>query len=203
MMTYAKHSEKEIEIFNGIIDLIKEGANPYAIKVSDIAIAANVGKGTIYDYFNTKEEAISKAIIYNLNNEVDYALSRILSKKSFKDRFYEVLKTIADGLETNVSTLNMLLSTGGLKEFYEFLVDDKYDLSMLINIINQEIGNLLELGFKEGIINTDESKYYQAMVIKGAILGFSHYISGGELYKNISKTEAMNTAYKILVRSLN
>ncbi len=50
--------EKEEAIYSGIIALIKRGVNPYSIKVSDIALEANIGKGTIYDYFSSKEEAI-------------------------------------------------------------------------------------------------------------------------------------------------
>ena len=61
-------TEKEIAIFDGVIKLIKSGIDPYLIKVQEIAAAANVGKGTIYDYFRTKEEAISKAILYNLQH---------------------------------------------------------------------------------------------------------------------------------------
>jgi hypothetical protein len=50
-MSEVLYSEKKIAIFNGIIELMEKGINPYSIKVSDIARAADVGKGTIYDYF--------------------------------------------------------------------------------------------------------------------------------------------------------
>lgn len=197
------YSEKEIEIFNGIIQLIKDGANPYFIKVSDIAKASDVGKGTIYDYFTSKEEAISKAIMYNLNNEMEASLARIRSKKGFKDRFYEILKCVVDGIETNGNTINLLFSTGGLRKFYEYLVDDKYDLTRFIDIVNKEVDNLLELGFSEGIISSKESKYYQVMALQGAAIGFSHYIRGNAFCKEIDEKEAMDTAYRLLVKSLN
>lgn len=203
MIKNIQYSDKEIDIFNGLIELIKGGANPYSIKVSDIALASNVGKGTIYDYFSSKEEAISKAIIFNINNEVSVALERLKSKKYFKDRFYELLQIIIDNFETNICTLKMLLSTGGLQEFYEYLIDDKYDLSKLMLIINEEVDALLEMGFKEEIIKTSESKYYQIMAIQGALSGFSHYMGQRNFFENISIKEAMDTSYRILVKSLN
>lgn len=202
MIDNIQYSEKEIEIFNGLIHLISEGANPYTIKVSDIAEAANVGKGTIYDYFQSKEEAISKAIIYNIVKEANIALKRIKSKNTFKERYYEVLQTIIDGF-TNLCTLKMLMYTGGLKEFYEYLVDDKYDISKFMSIFNEEAEELIQLGFKEGIIKMKESKYYQTMVIQGTISAFSHYISRRDLYENMTLEEAKDTSYKILVKSLN
>lgn len=203
MIEEIKYSEKEISIFNGLIKLMKEGANPYSIKVSDIATASNVGKGTIYDYFDSKEEAISKAIIYNINNEIKAGLTRMNSKENFKDKFYEILQIIADNWENNLSTLNILLSAGGIQEFYEYLIDDKYDLSRCISIFNSVIEELLQLGIKEEIINTAESKYYQIMAVQSATSGFTHYISRKNLYKDISMEEAMDTAYRLLIKSLN
>lgn len=202
-MENTRYSEKEIAVFEGLINLMREGANPYSIKVSDIAKAASIGKGTVYDYFDSKEEVISKAIIYNISMEINAAFVRIRNKESFKDKFYEVLQIIVDNLENNLSTFNMLLSAGGVQEFYEYLVDDKYDLSAFISIVNDEVGKLIKLGFNEGLISTKESCYYQLMAVQGAISGFSHYISNKDLYKNINVKEAMDTAYKILIKALN
>lgn len=197
------YSEKEISIFNGLINLIKEGANPYSIKVSDIATASNVGKGTIYDYFDSKEEAISKAIIYNINNEIKAGLTRMNSKENFKDKFYEILQIIVDNWGNNLSTFNILLSTGGIQEFYEYLIDDEYDLSRCMSIFNSIMDELLRLGIQEEIINTVESKYYQIMAVQSAISGFTHYINRKNLYKDINIEEAMDTAYRLLIKSLN
>lgn len=202
-MDRIKYSEKEIAIFNGLISLMREGANPYSIKVSDIAIASQVGKGTIYDYFESKEEAISRAIIYNINSEIKDGFRRIESKDNFKDRFYEILEIIADNLENSLSIFNILLSAGSIREFYEYLKDDKYDLSKFVSLVNIGIDDLLKLGFHEGLIKTSESNYYQITAVQGAICGFSNYISRKDLYPNTDIKDAMDTSYKILVKSLS
>ena len=106
------YSEKQIAIFNAVIELMRDGINPYSIKVSDIAQVANIGKGTIYDYFDSKEEAISEAILYSISNEIDVVYSRVEGKNSFKEKFYELLYTIVRDTTNNISTFNMLLSVG-------------------------------------------------------------------------------------------
>ena len=73
-------AQKEIAIFEGIIRLIKEGINPYTIKVSDIAKQADVGKGTLYEYFKTKEEAISKAILFYIGRGLEEAYQAVKSQ---------------------------------------------------------------------------------------------------------------------------
>ncbi len=197
------YSEKQIAIFNAIVELMKNGINPYSIKVADIAEAANIGKGTIYDYFDSKEEAISEAILYSVTNEIKYGYSRIKAKDTFKEKFYELLYMIAENAADNVSTFNMLLSIGEISKLYEFLLDDRYDLSEYISMVNQIIKHLLESGINEGIISTSESPHYQIIVTNSFVMGFSQYIRQKELYPNISIEEAIEMCYKAVVKVLN
>ncbi|HHV39244.1 MAG TPA: TetR/AcrR family transcriptional regulator [Tepidimicrobium sp.] len=197
------YMEKELAIFDGIITLIKNGSNVYSITVSEIARSANVGKGTIYDYFDTKEEAISKAILYNIDKEIEYAIDRISLKNGFKDRYYEILNIVAENLQSKFCTINMLLSAGGFQEFYEYLLEQKQDASQYIRKIEKEIDKLLEMGFEEGVISIEEDIYYRRMVIKSAISSFVGYINIKEHYPHIDMERAMDLSYKLIVKSLN
>lgn len=198
-----KYTEKEIVIFNGLIQLMREGVNPYLIKVSDIAKAANVGKGTIYDYFASKEEVISKAIIYNMGKEISTITDRVKSKNTFKGRFYEILETIENNINKKVSILSILFSSGGIEKFYEFLRDKEYTISGFIELIHLEIKELIDFGRKEGIITGKETDFHQLMTVLGVISSFPHYYNNRDLHKNISIEEAKDTAYRILIKSLN
>ncbi|HZJ83673.1 MAG TPA: helix-turn-helix domain-containing protein [Clostridia bacterium] len=202
-MTNIVYSKKEIAIFTGVITLMQEGVNPYYIKVSDIAESADVGKGTIYDYFASKEEAISKAILYNINNELETGLSRIMAKDSFKGKFYEVLCILVENMDSKTSTFNMLSSAGGISEFYEYVLDDKYDLYKYVSRINDMISHLLVVGVEEALISEVEDSYYGKMVVNSAIIGFSQYINQRHLYADTSIEEAMKSAYKLLIKGLN
>ncbi|MFA7412278.1 MAG: helix-turn-helix domain-containing protein, partial [Tissierellaceae bacterium] len=164
-MDNIEYSEKEIAIFDGLVLLMREGANPYSIKVSDIARSANIGKGTIYDYFDSKEEVISKAIIYSMSKEIKGAFERIRSRDQFKDRFYEVLYIIEENLKNKLSLLNILLSSGGIEKFYEYLADKECSVTRFMALINGEIRNLLEMGFNEGLIKSQGADYYEIMVV--------------------------------------
>ncbi len=202
-MDNIKYSEKELAIFNGLINLIKDGANLYSITVSEIAKAADIGKGTIYDYFKTKEEAISKAILYSINNEIEYAIDRVTSKHGFKDKYYEMLNIIAENLENKFFTMNMLLSAGGFEEFYEYLIDEQYSIPLYISRVEKEIDNLLDIGSKEGKITVNEDQYYKRMVIKSSLSGFTDYVNMKERYPEIDMERAMDLSYKMVIKSLN
>lgn len=196
-------SEKEIAIINGLVELIRSGANPHSIKVSDIAIAANVGKGTIYDYFSSKEQAISKAIIFSINNEINSTHLKIKSEIGFKNKFLVILEIIGKSIDNNLCTFKMLLSSGDMQEFYDHLVDEKFNIINCINLIDKIIQELIEEGFKEGLINTKEDGYYQNMVVRGTISGFSGYINHREMFPNTSIQQAKEAAYRMLIKALN
>ena len=197
------YSEKEIAIFNGIISLTEDGINPYNIKVADIAKASDVGKGTIYDYFKSKEEAISKSILYNIDKELNSGYERLMSKENFKDKCYEIFQILGEGIENNMCSFNIFLAQGGLQEFYEYLLEEECDLSDFVEKINNIIEDLLDRGFSEGIISTDEGKYYQRMGIRSAIAGYSHYITRKDFYRDISLQQAMDVSYRQLLKTLN
>ncbi|HHW30629.1 MAG TPA: TetR/AcrR family transcriptional regulator [Clostridiaceae bacterium] len=201
-MSKSEYYTKEAAIYNGVIELIKNGANPYLIKVSDIAKAANVGKGTIYDYFSTKEEAISKAILYSIKKDIENVFLRVKSKEKFKDKFYEILYIMAENMEDNKSTFNMLVATGGIQEFYEYLINEEYDFSELIIVLDSIIEHLIQAGTDERLVDVFESKYYKKAAIRESIRSFGDYISSKEKYKDISLQEAMDTSYRLAVKSL-
>lgn len=197
------YREKELAIYGGVIDLLKRGVNIYSVTVSEIAKASGVGKGTIYEYFSTKEEVISKSILYNVKKEMEYAIGRIEEKTTFKDRFYEGLRIIVESFDNKFSTINLLLSTGSLKKLYAYLVDDEELIPSYVSRIEDLIDKLLLMGYEEGIISIEESQYYKRMVVRSSIAAFLTYINNRERYFDVNTQVAMDSSYKMLIRALN
>ena len=195
------YSKKQIVIFNGVIDLIKNGDSLYVIKVSDIAKAADVGKGTIYDYFGSKEETIAKALMYYMDIEMKASYKRLVEKENFKDKYYEMLYIIKDSYKSNMFLINSVLTSSGFKEVYKHLADEGCNTNYFFESINEAIIHLLETGRKDGIVTIEEERYYFIMAIRGSLSTFSHYIDKQESYKDISVENAMDTSYKILLNS--
>lgn len=86
-------NKKEI-IYEATLSLIEENDNLTQIKVGDIAKRANIGKGTIYEYFDSKEEVISKTIAYMVKRWVQ-SLEQILDEQErFEISYKKILKSI-------------------------------------------------------------------------------------------------------------
>lgn len=64
--------ERETAIYQAALGLIADGASPAAMKVQDIAQAAGIGKGTVYEYFSSKEEILQGMALYCFDSEIGH-----------------------------------------------------------------------------------------------------------------------------------
>ena len=66
-------SEKERAVFEAVFRLLGEGREFHELKVADIAAEAGIGKGTVYEYFPSKEDILPRAIVYRLEKGFEAA----------------------------------------------------------------------------------------------------------------------------------
>ena len=62
--------EREIALYEAALRLIASGVNPAAMKVQQIADEAGIGKGTVYEYFASKEEILHGTTLQGLEEAV-------------------------------------------------------------------------------------------------------------------------------------
>ena len=89
------YSPKEIAAFRGLLQLAAGGNCFSNIKVQDIATAAGIGKGTLYEYFSSKEDILSCTMLYTLQQFADWMEQQITRDVSL----HAVLARFLDALE--------------------------------------------------------------------------------------------------------
>lgn len=197
------HSQKEILIFNAVTKLMNEGAKPHSIKVADIAKEAGIGKGTIYDYFKSKEEILEKALLYNINIEFYDSMEKIKVGESFKDKFYIILDIIKNSAKDYSAASNILFSSLSHCEFREILEKNKDCFNEKYDLLKKAINDLASLGILEGIIKEQEDKDYQVMVFESVVMGFGNTICINNECDTKRIENAKDRAYKLLIKGLN
>lgn len=201
-MKASTHLEKEILIFNAVTKLINDGTKIYTIKVSDIAKAAGIGKGTIYDYFKSKEEILEKAILYNMNVELYKALDEIEKSHNFKSKYYKILDITQNSIINYHSSIS-LLSSVGTYELKELLVNNIEEIKNREKVISKTIDYIVNLGIKEGIIKNQDDKNYQEQVFKSTVIGFANSIVCENVIDASEIEKGKSIAYELLVKGLN
>ncbi len=77
---------KVAALYQAVLELIEEGADIAELKVSDITKKAGIGKGTAYDYFDTREEIIAYALLYFMDSFMLHVEKEVREKTGFWDK---------------------------------------------------------------------------------------------------------------------
>lgn len=77
---------KVLRMYQAVMELIEEGEDPNLLRVSTITERAGIGKGTAYEYFDSKEEIIIYSIVYQMQATVNAMEQKLQGKVSFQEK---------------------------------------------------------------------------------------------------------------------
>jgi TetR/AcrR family transcriptional regulator, repressor of fatR-cypB operon len=168
-----KLPEKKAAIFTATIKLISENGF-HASPISQIAENADVGIGTIYRYFKSKDELINGLFEY-----VDVLIASAIlkghnKKNSTHDQFYKYCQNIVDFSRNNPDLFVFLnlYTDSSYGTHMRKMVDTKYGDNLLINTFPSPFYQLFTEAKKENLI-----KYFPNRVLFILVYGsLSHYI---------------------------
>ncbi len=149
----SNRQDKEQLIYHAIVNLIENGHDYQQLKMVDIAKAADIGKATIYEYFTSKDELLSKTIVFH----IDELFNKLSVQMKLENSFESCLKLTIESISSKFSEL-CLFSTGLVQSSHNGELKDKIQMIYL-----SLIDILVQIGKKDGSINPkldDEFVYY-------------------------------------------
>lgn len=204
MVCEKKYSPKEILVFEAFTRLIDEGISLSSIKVADIAKAAGIGKGTVYEYFENKEEVIAKSILYKMQKDFTTILVICNSEDGFKNKcisgFEEILKVMA----SSFSYFQILITNNEIHNVFKCINGGKDEVIEFRDYILEILDPIIDLGIDEGIINTNYDRVYIRSVFISVCSGISTIVRfkfGKLTEEEINRQK--DFAYLMLTKSLS
>ena len=70
-MRSSDYSPKEVAVFRAVLTLAGRGVNLTEVKMQQIADAAGMGKGTLYEYFTSKEQLLTDTVNWCVLHELE------------------------------------------------------------------------------------------------------------------------------------
>ena len=147
-----KYSPKEVAAFEGLFSLAKDGRPFSDIKVQDIATAAGIGKGTLYEYFSSKEDILSGAIIYALVKILEHLHQDLTEATTFQkclERLFDELngseKLPIPEISSMVSSMPAEQSLAVKKQnsiYWEYIVDQTEQIATQMFEIGRHTGEI-------------------------------------------------------------
>ena len=202
-----KYAEKELLIFEGFKKIIIDNSNIESIKVSDIAKAAGIGKGTIYEYFKSKDEIIARSIIYNFKIEIKNTIETIKNVPSFKDQCEHLFHYSINSGKFIFPSLRILYNHVVPTELNSIILEDFEEILDLKSQLCNLLDYVINTGINEDIINKDLDRDYQRYVLISSSMGILNRINASYFQQiNLSEDKAIDTqkkfAYTMILKSL-
>lgn len=196
-----KFLEKEIAIMEGTITLLRSGINPYQLKVSDIADAAGIGKGTVYQYFTTKEEVIGQSIRYNLQKGMESMVREMIATSGFENRLNLVLDQIQRSVMDPLSPFHLIASAKDYGGFMEACEAKDGNMAQDMERFHGIMDLVLAEGLSDGMITESDSLFYRRMVLKSALFAWGHCLVMMNVQSDVDLEEARSQIHQMVKRA--
>ncbi|WP_304944212.1 TetR/AcrR family transcriptional regulator [Vallitalea guaymasensis] len=186
--------------------MIREGVN--GLTISKVANEANIGKSTVYEYFNSKDELIYKTINYMGEKYVEEIQQRLFTdNKGFEMTIKGLIKIIIATIRQG--NTNFIFMISECDKTFKSKVDTHEQIKNIMLGIRMKLYNLLEeiieLGVKEGIIDKPKDKM-TFVIWQNLLVILSYEFSGEDVFLEQNDItigddeENIDTIYDLLLK---
>lgn len=162
-------SQKEKDIFHGVIALARQGENIFTLKVQQIADAAQIGKSTLYEYFSSREEILAKALIYSLAIEMKEFKATIENNTEFIGMVTSAIDYAHNSVMKNSSSFSLLNSAMQDSSMRDTLCSVMPNKDVMMQGLLDVLNNIIEKGRREGVVDSVEDNDFCNMAMMSTL----------------------------------
>ena len=141
---------KVSQMYEAVMQLLEEGADVADIRVSTITERAGIGKGTAYEYFDTKEEIVACAIVYHIQRLFSWLEEKLEAQRDFRAQVTFLLDTVEQKnrcKEGFLRFVHMMTSNSGFDRMVrEKMNEEAFAPYLPANIFGKILGQGVERG---------------------------------------------------------
>lgn len=175
-----RFSPKEIRIFDGVLSLLSGGADLHSLRVSDIAAAAGVGKGTVYEYFKSKEEIIEKTVVYKLSVELARTREVLEEDPPFFNALDRILDLAAEVFDPEAPSLWSLVRSMMSQGMMRGCVLPEEAPKNIRSRVYGIFAALHRLGVRDGVLREQENEGFVQFAFRAAFSAFVELRGAGQ-----------------------
>lgn len=178
-VTMARLKDKEETILNAAFEVFSANGFTNA-SMKDIAVKAGLGKGTLYEYFQNKEDLFIQVVEVQLNYYFNEINSRICDKVTLREILNEIIKFTQEMIE-EVEFIFKFMMFG---QFFEMSSEAKQKFQEMMSNNRKEYMNLLrelfEKGSAEGVLREFDWQFAADLITEmiAAYCSFKEHLMG-------------------------
>ena len=112
-MTPDSHTQRKAKVYEAALALTSQGVSPAAMTIQQLADAAGIGKGTVYEYFSSKEEILQGVARYCFAQENERIAARFARCHTLTDLENELVAYLQEVAAQRMSTYRVLAASFG------------------------------------------------------------------------------------------
>lgn len=190
-------SSKRIAILEAVLDMLAKQSDISTIKVSEIAQRAGVGKGTIYEYFTSKDEMVAGAFRHLFEQCLGQLEAEVLSTKGFYDKLSAVLRVYEAAVDRYTLVLRNFV---GPVDVGIFKPTPEMEI---VHRVFSLFDSIIASGAEDGLFPLPSDSYITHGAIISWILRLVMLAVIPEMYPGWDNATAVNYATGILINTLN
>ncbi|WP_019229274.1 TetR/AcrR family transcriptional regulator [Sedimentibacter sp. B4] len=162
----AEFNQKRQDILNSAMELFKEKGF-HNTRMEEIALKAGVGKGTLYEYFTSKQEIFDETCIEKVTGIKDKIEEISLRDITFREKLTEMISMKQGSEKCHEPTIEGIMSNKNI-------ISEKVVYAMMNHVsdMNKIIIRMVEQGKKEGFVNKNIPSDLVVTMIVGTVSEF-------------------------------
>lgn len=196
-------NQKVQALYQAVIGLIEENADVNTIKVSDITNKAGIGKGTAYEYFESKEEMVARALLDDMQNQLSEIKECTGHGKTMKEQIYGILDWIESKYSKRRSSIQFFKISNHSYEMGESLYQELQKAGHGWEHFHDILNPIIQQGKKEGIIPKMMPSTLIIMVLISNFTGFFLYLLHLNKISDVTVDETKDFIYGIIKKSFS
>jgi AcrR family transcriptional regulator len=184
------------KLLHTLVDYIKKGEDIEKVALSKIAHDADIGKSTVYEYFESKEQMIIETYRYLLKHYENILLAD-LEAMDFKGALFEELSRILLVLKDARTLMEAIMK---VPHHQELRIDIalKDEIQTIQKSMEKRFANIMYLGAVEGIYPYREPQKETPYVIRAIISGLLFQFMNDEM--DMTEEELLHLIYREIIR---
>lgn len=196
--------DKRIILYEAALSLIEEKHDMSNIKVADIAAKADIGKGTVYEYFKSKEQLMAESIIYFVKKDMISLEKTINNNENFKEIFMSTLRNVSNTMTTS-------------RTFFQYIMFNECNFSLtkaIQGVMEEHFENMkrkymclfekiIDIAVAQKVLKQKPDKLSWFIAISNSITCMVTVKHGIEEFNELTEEKAIEKAYNMFIKLLN
>lgn len=178
---------KVLMLYKAVNQLLEEGEDPGSLRVSTITDRAGIGKGTAYEYFDSKDEIVIYAVVYQMQMAMIELEKGLQERKTFRDQINFLLDEVSAQERQQNSFMKQIHILTDNTEFSRqvqgMMASAAHQRYQLVQLFRQLLGAAVE----RGELRKDLPLDYMVYSMGGRVLAYMVAVSGGGLQIELSQ----------------